>query len=69
MIHYQLGFENFDYHSLRYTHITMLLESEANPKDTPGGLGHKNVEETLQIYAHVTSKMQDQTVDILERIP
>lgn len=69
IIHYQLGFENFDYHSLRHTHTTMLLENGANPKDVQARLGHKNIEETLQIYAHATTKMQDQTVGILERIP
>lgn len=69
IIHHQLGFGNFDFHSLRHTHATILLENGANPKDVQARLGHKNIEETLQIYTHVTSKMQDQTVSILENIP
>lgn len=47
----------------------MLLENGANPKDLKARLGHKNIEETLQIYTHVTSKMQEQSIDILEKIP
>lgn len=69
IIHYQMGCEDFDYHSLRHTHATMLLENGANPKDVQVRMGHKNIEETLQIYVHVTSKMQDKSVDILEKIP
>jgi integrase len=69
IIHYQIGYKDFDYHSLRHTHTTMLLENGANPKDVQVRLGHKNIEETLQIYAHVTSKMQDKSIDILETIP
>lgn len=69
VVHYQLGFKEFDYHSLRHTHATMLLEAGANPKDVQQRLGHKNIEVTLQIYAHVTLKMQNDTIDILENIP
>ncbi len=68
VVHYQLGFKDFDYHSLRHTHATILLEAGANPIDVQHRLGHKNIEETLQIYAHVTSKMQDDTIKILETL-
>lgn len=69
IIHYQLGLKEFDYHSLRHTHATMLLEAGANPKDVQHRLGHKNIEMTLQIYSHVTLKMQNDTISILEKIP
>lgn len=69
VVHYKLGIKSFDYHSLRHTHATMLLESGANPKDIQHRLGHKNIQVTLQIYSHVTSKMQDNTIEILESIP
>ena len=65
IIHYKLNIKTFDFHSLRHTHATMLLEAGANPKDVQHRLGHKNIEETLQIYTHVTEKMQEQTVNIL----
>ena len=46
-----------------------ILEKGAYPKDVQARLGHKNIEETLQIYAHVTSKMQDKSINILDEIP
>lgn len=58
----------FDFHSLRHTHATMLLEAGANVKAVQQRLGHKNMDVTLQIYAHVTERMQTETVDILETI-
>jgi integrase len=68
VVHYQLGNKEFDYHSLRHTHTTMLLEAGANIKDVQHRLGHKNIETTLQTYAHVTEKMQIHTINILEDI-
>lgn len=58
----------FDFHSLRKTHATMLLEAGANPKDVQHRLGHKTMNETLQIYAEVTPTMEDQSVGILEAL-
>lgn len=58
----------FDFHSLRHTHATMLLEAGANPKDVQVRLGHRNIGMTLQIYTHITEKMTEQTMSILEQI-
>lgn len=69
VIHYDLGYKNFDYHSLRHTHTTMLLENGADVKAVQHRLGHKNVQVTLQIYTHITDKMQSRTVEILNGIP
>ncbi len=65
VVHYELGYKKFDYHSLRHTHATMLIENGAPIKDVQHRLGHKSVQVTLDIYSHVTQKMQIQTVDIL----
>ncbi len=69
VIHYDMGYENFDFHSLRHTHTTMLLENGAEIKDVQHRLGHKNIQVTLQIYAHLTQKMQNRTIEILNQIP
>lgn len=59
-----LGIMNFDFHSLRHTHATMLIEAGANIKDVSLRLGHSNIETTLQIYTHKTDEMSQRTVDI-----
>ena len=69
VVHYELGYMKFDYHSLRHTHATMLIENGAPIKDVQHRLGHKSVQVTLDIYSHVTQKMQIQTVDILNCTP
>lgn len=58
----------FDYHSLRHTHATLLIESGANVKSVQTRLGHSNITTTLQTYVHDTEKMADQSVDIFEKI-
>lgn len=68
IIHYQLGFPDTDYHSLRHTHASDLLAAGINPKYVQERLGHKNIETTLQVYAHVNEAMKEQSLDILNRM-
>lgn len=68
VIRNELGIHNFDFHSLRHTHATMLIEAGANIKDVSVRLGHANIETTLQIYTHATEKMANRTVDIFDRL-
>lgn len=58
----------FEFHALRHTHATMLAENGVNPKNLQARLGHEKIETTLQTYIHDTKQMQDETVDIFERI-
>ena len=67
VINYELGV-NFNFHSLRHTHATMLLESGANIKDIQERLGHSKLATTMDTYSHVTKKMKNDTVNILENI-
>lgn len=62
-----LGFP-FDFHSLRHTHATMLLENGANIKEIQARLGHSRISTTLDTYSHVTKKMSTETVDIFEKM-
>lgn len=65
VIHKELQFA-FDYHSLRHTHATILIESGADVKDVQARLGHNNIQTTLQTYVHDTEKMAKRSVDIFE---
>lgn len=69
VIHKELGFPKYDFHSLRHTHCTMLLENGAPIKAVSERLGHKNLQVTLDVYTHCTPKMREQTLNILESIP
>ena len=65
VVNYELKI-NFNFHSLRHTHATMLIENGANMKDVQNRLGHSKLSTTMDTYAHVTPNMQRQTVDIFE---
>ncbi|MDT2759315.1 MULTISPECIES: tyrosine-type recombinase/integrase [Enterococcus] len=58
-----LGFD-FNFHSLRHTHATMLLEDGAKPKAVQERLGHSRISTTMDKYIHITKKMKTETVDI-----
>ncbi|MCC8050174.1 MAG: tyrosine-type recombinase/integrase [Clostridiales bacterium] len=66
IIHHELKLA-FDYHSLRHTHATMLIESGADVKDVQTRLGHSNIEITLQTYVHDTEVMAARSVEIFEQ--
>lgn len=65
VIHYELKIA-FNYHSLRHTHATFLVEQGANIKDVQYRLGHADIQTTLNTYAHDTEQMQNDTVNIFE---
>jgi integrase len=67
VIHHELEIE-FDFHSLRHTHATILVENGAPIKDVQKRLGHEKIETTLQTYVHDTEDMQEASVEIFERV-
>ncbi|MGG5340641.1 tyrosine-type recombinase/integrase [Enterococcus sp. AZ192] len=59
---------DFNFHSFRHTHATMILESGAKPKEIQARLGHSRIATTMDTYSHVTKKMKTETVDIFEQM-
>jgi integrase len=57
---------NFNFHSLRHTHATKLIELGANIKDVQARLGHNRLSTTMDTYTHVTKVMQTNTIDLFE---
>lgn len=66
VIHHELKIE-FDFHSLRHTHATILVENGADVKNVQKRLGHEKIETTLQTYVHDTEDMAERSVDIFEK--
>lgn len=66
VIHHELKLE-FDFHSLRHTHATILVENGANVKNVQARLGHEKIETTLQTYVHNTESMATESIEIFER--
>ena len=60
IIHQQLNIPGFDYHSLRHTHATMLLDAGAPLKYIQYRFGHKNIDITLNVYQHFTESSRIQ---------
>ena len=68
IIHNQLAIPEFDYHSLRHTHTTMLIEHGAPMKYVQARLGHKNIDVTLNVYQHLTEGLTAQGNTVLNDI-
>ena len=59
----ELGID-FNFHYLRHTHATMLLEDGVKPKIVQERLGHSRIATKMDKYVHVTRKMKTEAVDI-----
>lgn len=66
-MHTQLEMPLFDYHTLRHTHTTMLMEAGVNPLDAQERLGHSKLATTWR-YAHNTVTIKEQTKSLLNKI-
>jgi integrase len=67
VIHYELGI-NFNFHSLRHTHASLLIQNGAVPKDVQLRLGHSKINTTLDTYTHGSKKLSQQTTDLFEQL-
>lgn len=58
---------DFNFHMLRHTHATMLLEAGISPKVVQERLGHSTVSITLDTYSHITIDFQKTAVSEYEK--
>lgn len=59
---------DFNYHSLRHTHATMLIENGTPIKTVQKRLGHSRSAVTEDRYVHLTQKMARDAADIFDSI-
>ncbi len=65
IIRTQLGIDGFDFHSLRHTHATDLVNQGATPQYVKERMGHKNIETTMNIYFHLTHETRKKEAEKL----
>jgi integrase len=53
------GIRRIKFHGMRHTCATLLLQANVPAKVVQERLGHKSIEITLNIYAHVLPSMQE----------
>lgn len=67
VINYELGI-HFNFHALRHTHATMLIEANVPVKAVAERLGHDNVRTTMETYVHVTDTQRSDAVNKFEML-
>lgn len=66
VIHHELQILDFDFHSLRHTHASILVNSGLNIKSVQNRLGHEKIETTLQIYSHESEELFEKSGEMFE---
>lgn len=68
VVHYELGYKIFDFHSLRHTHATNIINAGADLKYVQKRLGHKNIETTLNIYYELNPDKAAESKELLNKM-
>jgi integrase len=63
----ELGF-SFNFHMLRHTHASILIQNGVNPKDVQYRLGHSNISITLDTYTHTSEESRRRVADIFDNL-
>lgn len=62
------GLPRIRFHDLRHTAATLLLEAGTHPRVVAERLGHTTPSLVLNVYGHVTERMQEQVTAVLDRV-
>ena len=68
VIHKELDYPEFNFHSFRHTHATMLAEKNVPPKYLQQRLGHKDLQVTMKYYLHLTEGMNNEGAAIIKSL-
>lgn len=60
--------ERMSIHSLRHTHVVLLLEAEADLNYIKERLGHGSIQITSDVYAHVSKKINNRNIKRYENL-
>lgn len=55
-------------HSFRHTHTSLLLEVGVGIKEIQQRLGHTDINTTMNIYAHMTSNMEEKASQKFDKL-
>ena len=61
-------YPDFDFHSLRHTHASMLLEAGAEQKYIQTRLGHSNLKITIDVYEHTTENLRSRGRAVVNKL-
>ena len=59
---------DFHFHCLRHTHATLLIKNGVSIKEVQARLGHRYIQTTLDIYAHLQAHETTNSVDVFEKL-
>lgn len=63
----EIGLKHIRLHDLRHTNATLMLTYGVNPKVAQQRLGHASISTTMDIYSHVTDKVEKEAADKLDK--
>jgi len=64
----RIGLPRLNFHCLRHTHASLLLQAGVDIKVISERLGHSSIRITYDIYSHLMPGMQKNAVDKLEAL-
>lgn len=67
VVNHSLGID-FNFHSFRHTHATMLIEAGVPMKAIQERLGHARMATTADTYSHVTKNIEQSAIDKFEKL-
>ena len=63
----EIGLEHTRFHDLRHSYAVAAIESGDDIKTVQSNLGHATAAFTLNVYAHATQRMKQQSAERMER--